>query len=166
MSEDALRDLAITEISRLLPRRASQFSRLLARHAHATLPRTMATMLAAIEEGAQGITQLAEREGLTQPTATRMVDRLEGLGLATRTPRGDDRRFVTVEITPAGRRELRRLRENWGSALRDSLASLESAEIAGLAVASDTLQRVIDILVATAPGDANDAPITDLEAFP
>ena len=114
----------------------------------------MAILLAALEEGAQGITQLAEREGLTQSTATRVVIGLEAQGLVRRTRRNDDRRFVTVEITPAGRIELRRLRTNWRAALKHSLAALDDAELAGLAAASETLQRVIEVLVDTAAHDS------------
>jgi DNA-binding MarR family transcriptional regulator len=145
------RDEATAEIIHLLPRRSAQFGRLLSRHARVRFPREMGTLLASLEDGVQGITELSEREGLTQSTTTRMVLRLEALGLVRRARRTTDRRFVAVEITAAGRQELRRLRAHWGSALEDALGLLSNGEVAGLAAASETLQRVIDALVETAP---------------
>jgi DNA-binding MarR family transcriptional regulator len=146
-----LRDEATAEIIRLLPRRGAQFGRLLVRHSHGRFPREMATLLAALEHGTQGITELAAREGFTQSTTTRMVLRLEALGLVERARRASDRRFVAVEITDAGREELRRLRVHWGDALARALAGLSDGEVIALAAASETLERVIDALVATAP---------------
>ncbi len=150
MSSD-FRDQATAQIIRFLPRRGAQFGRLLARHAQGRMPREMATLLAALEDGTHGITELAEREGFTQSTATRMVLRLEVLGLVERTRRSSDRRFVAVEITPAGRAELARLRAHWATALEHALAGLSDGEVVALAAASETLQRVIEALVQTVP---------------
>ena len=43
------------------------------------------------------------------PDATRLLDRLEAMGLVVRTREGEDRRFVRTRITPAGRAVLARL---------------------------------------------------------
>jgi DNA-binding MarR family transcriptional regulator len=43
------------------------------------------------------------------PDATRLLDRLEAMGLVAREREGDDRRFVTTRITPAGLELLNRL---------------------------------------------------------
>jgi hypothetical protein len=78
---------------------------------------------------------------------------LEARGLVRRARPSDDHRFVAVEITDAGRHELHRLRAHWTPALEQALGQLSEGEVVGLAAASETLQRLIDLLVAAAPID-------------
>lgn len=47
---------------------------------------------------------LADRLGLATSTVTRLVDRLERIGLAERRVSDSDRRAVTVKLTPTGKR--------------------------------------------------------------
>jgi DNA-binding MarR family transcriptional regulator len=49
---------------------------------------------------------LAERTGVTRATITGLIDTLERSGLVTRTPHPDDRRMVSVGLTPRGERLL------------------------------------------------------------
>ncbi|WP_460352193.1 MarR family transcriptional regulator [Actinoallomurus acanthiterrae] len=49
-----------------------------------------------------GVTELGRRVGLSQPAAARMVDSLEGHGLALR--RATSGRSVAVDLTPGRRR--------------------------------------------------------------
>lgn len=51
---------------------------------------------------------LAEAAGVAPPTASRMLDGLERMGVVTRTPSAQDRRGVTVCLTPKGKRLLER----------------------------------------------------------
>jgi DNA-binding MarR family transcriptional regulator len=69
-----------------------------------------AAALSALDQflGHPSIDQLAQVLGLSQSGTVRLVDRLEGEGLAQRGP-GEDGRITTVTLTPAGRREARRL---------------------------------------------------------
>ncbi len=46
--------------------------------------------------------QLAEAGGIAQPTATRMLEALERVGVVQRSPALQDRRCVLVSLTPAG----------------------------------------------------------------
>jgi DNA-binding MarR family transcriptional regulator len=46
--------------------------------------------------------ELAERVGIDETTATRLVDRLEGLGLVERRSVADDRRATEVALTAGG----------------------------------------------------------------
>jgi MarR family transcriptional regulator, organic hydroperoxide resistance regulator len=55
--------------------------------------------------------ELAEAVGVAPPTATRMVDCLERAGIVERRNSTEDRRVVTVRLTPHGGRLLRRKRE-------------------------------------------------------
>lgn len=47
---------------------------------------------------------LAERIGMTRGGVSKLVDRLVGKQLITRTDRADDRRFQSIALTAAGRR--------------------------------------------------------------
>jgi DNA-binding MarR family transcriptional regulator len=60
--------------------------------------------LALLGEGPLRIGNLADKLGLATSTVTRLVDRLERLGLAGRAVSDSDRRAVTVMLTPTGRR--------------------------------------------------------------
>jgi DNA-binding MarR family transcriptional regulator len=60
--------------------------------------------LALLGEEPLRIGELADRLGLATSTVTRLVDRLERMGLALRRPAGSDRRAVTVTLTPIGKR--------------------------------------------------------------
>jgi MarR family transcriptional regulator, organic hydroperoxide resistance regulator len=61
--------------------------------------------------GSAGIalSAIAERSPSGDPDVTRLLDRLERQGLATRTRETPDRRVVTARITGAGRRLLEKL---------------------------------------------------------
>ncbi len=54
--------------------------------------------------GPQGLCRNEVRDRLVArvPDATRLLDRLERMGLIERERQGEDRRFVTTRITPAG----------------------------------------------------------------
>lgn len=53
-------------------------------------------------DGSLPISVLAQRIGISGPSATGLVDRLEKLGYVERRPNPDDRRVVLVSLTPAG----------------------------------------------------------------
>jgi DNA-binding MarR family transcriptional regulator len=61
--------------------------------------------------GAAGLCRNEIRDRLVArvPDATRLLDRLETMGLVVREREGEDRRFVRTRITPAGRAVLARL---------------------------------------------------------
>lgn len=50
--------------------------------------------------------ELADRTGVTRATITGLIDTLERAGLVTRTPHPDDRRMMSVELTPRGEKLL------------------------------------------------------------
>lgn len=59
------------------------------------------------EEISPGV--VAERIGMTRGGVSKLVDRLVGKELITRTDRTDDRRFQSIALTSAGRRLIPRL---------------------------------------------------------
>jgi DNA-binding MarR family transcriptional regulator len=88
--------------------------------------------------------ELAERERIKRPTATRIVSRLEELGLVSRTPDPSDGRAWLVASTPAGRDLLRRLRTRKNAYLARRLRDLDPDEVATLDRAAAILERLLE----------------------
>jgi DNA-binding MarR family transcriptional regulator len=148
----------IAEIARLLPQRNGQLGRLLWRHARGPLHRGMASVLATLGDGPQTISRLAEREGVAQPTLTRMVGRLEADGLVRRERSSEDGRVVLVGLTAHGAAELAALRERYLTVLRERLAGLTDAQLHALCEASEALQVLVDALRAEPERDEAAGP--------
>src|SRR5882757_907981 len=53
-------------------------------------------------EGPIRLTTLAAREGVSQPSMTQLIQRLERLGFVTRLPDPDDGRATLIGVTPHG----------------------------------------------------------------
>jgi DNA-binding MarR family transcriptional regulator len=90
--------------------------------------------------------ELAEAERVQPPTMTRIVARLEELGLVARTPHPSDGRQVILALSAAGRELLegyRRTRDEW---LAQRLAELGPEE-------RDTVARAAEILARIARSD-------------
>jgi DNA-binding MarR family transcriptional regulator len=96
------------------------------------------------EHGALRVGELADRVGVDDTTATRLVDRLEDFGLAERRMDSDDRRATTVELTRAGEELVEGLAAERQQFFCDVLAALEPGERAELvrltAKAADALR--------------------------
>jgi DNA-binding MarR family transcriptional regulator len=75
------------------------------------------------------------------PDVTRLVDRLEKLGLATRHRKDCDRRVVLVRLTPKGRRLLTKLDPLIEQMHRDSLGHLSPGELKSI---NELMVRVRD----------------------
>lgn len=140
------REEAIAEIARLLPQRTGQLGRLVWRHARTPLPRGMAGVLSTLSEGPETISRLAEREGVAQPTLTRMVERLEADDLVRRRRLSSDGRVVTVEITPSGEAQLAAIRATYLAVLSERLGGLTDRQLIELRDAGEALQVIIDAL--------------------
>jgi DNA-binding MarR family transcriptional regulator len=99
-------------------------------------------------EGPLRLTALALREGISQPSMTQLIQRLERQGLVSRHADPGDRRAALVSITDAGRKridERRRTRRARLAALLETL-SIEERQALALSskVASPILRRLID----------------------
>jgi DNA-binding MarR family transcriptional regulator len=68
--------------------------------------------------------ELAQAEGISAPSLSAHVDRLETLGLIRRVRSNDDRRRVGLELTPEGRTTVRRVRARRTTWLADRLGRL------------------------------------------
>src|SRR4029079_1411720 len=65
--------------------------------------------------------ELAQEEGISAPSLSAHVDRLESLGLIRRVRSTDDRRRVGLELTPEGRATVRRVRARRTTGLAEQL---------------------------------------------
>ncbi|WP_375487637.1 MarR family winged helix-turn-helix transcriptional regulator [uncultured Jatrophihabitans sp.] len=89
-----------------------------------------------------GMGELAEIEGLNPTMASRLVAKLQDAGLLRRVPGDDDRRAVTVEITPEGTRTQNRLRRQRTAALAGWLEGLSPDEREALLKAVPALESL------------------------
>jgi DNA-binding MarR family transcriptional regulator len=84
------------------------------------------------EHGGLRVGELADRVGVDDTTATRLVDRLEAMGVAERRSEPGDRRATTVELTPAGEELVAGIAAQRQLFFCDVLAGLEPEERAEL----------------------------------
>ena len=87
--------------------------------------------------------ELATRERIQRPTATRVLSRLEEEGLIQRTADLYDRRSSLVAVTGKGSELLDELRTRKTAFLAQRLETLEPEERATLERAADILERVL-----------------------
>lgn len=122
-----------------LPRRISHLSRVLYRTRGSTLPRGMRSAVFTLAFGPLRISEIAREEGIGQPAATRLVARLEALGLVRRERSATDRRIVMVTLTERGLAELDLLRGQSRRLVREALRGRSARELNRMRAASDAL---------------------------
>jgi DNA-binding MarR family transcriptional regulator len=139
--EDARTVRSIDDVAEALPSRVAVLTRLFLRRTG--ISRVEAGVLGAVAGGPQRITELAEREGCTQPAITRLVDRLQARGWVVREPQPGDGRVVLVRLTPAGQEEADRLRREYRELLHGEMAKLADEDVRVLARAVEILDELI-----------------------
>jgi DNA-binding MarR family transcriptional regulator len=87
--------------------------------------------------------ELATRERIQRPTATKILARLEAPGLVARTADPQDRRSALVAITPAGQALLAELRTRKDAYLAQRLRTLNAEDRATLRRAAEILERLL-----------------------
>ena len=87
--------------------------------------------------------ELAGRERIQRPTATRLIARLEQTGLVDRTRDPDDGRSSVVGLAPGGRELLALVRTRKDAYLSRRLRDLDADERATLDRAAAILERVL-----------------------
>jgi DNA-binding MarR family transcriptional regulator len=101
--------------------------------------------LATIErQGPLAPSELAERERIKRPTATRILARLAEAGLVARIPDPSDGRSAIVSISPDGRALLRRLRQRKTAYLAKRLRELPDQDVQALARAAEVLEGILE----------------------
>ena len=89
--------------------------------------------------------ELATRERIQRPTATRVIARLEAAGLVDRASAPDDRRSCLVGLAPEeGRQLLARVRTRKDAYLSRRLRDLDADERATLDRAAAILERLLE----------------------
>jgi DNA-binding MarR family transcriptional regulator len=110
------------------------------------ISRTEGEVLGILSEGPRRITELAELEGLAQPTMTLLVKRLESRGWVAREGLPEDGRVVIVSITEAGEAVFEGFRRRFIAALRTDLEALSDEQLVELLAATDTLGTLVETL--------------------
>jgi DNA-binding MarR family transcriptional regulator len=90
-----------------------------------------------------GVRELAAREGISAPSMTRYLDRLEKAGLVVRTRSPEDARRIRLALTPKGVRVLRSVRRRRTAWLAERLDGLDPAEQRAVADAVEPLARLL-----------------------
>jgi DNA-binding MarR family transcriptional regulator len=130
----------------LLPR-AALLVRLLVRQVrNPEISRTEGEVLTVLGDGPRRVTDLAELEGLAQPTMTLLIKRLSERGWVTRDGLASDGRVVMVSITNAGRAALSDFRAQFLAAMRSDLERLSGEQLEALASATEALGSFLDVL--------------------
>src|ERR1700729_3444340 len=119
----------IDYVSQQLPSATGLLARLLVREIGGELSRTELGLLRTLSDGPRRITELAELEGLAQPTITLLIKQLEKQGLVRRERRSDDGRVVLVDLTESGGVALEAYRERVGEAMGAYLADFSAEQV-------------------------------------
>jgi DNA-binding MarR family transcriptional regulator len=148
-AEPAKRTERLEHVSSQLLARVALLTRLLTRHLLGDeLSRSEAGVLNTLRlrGGPRRITELAEIEGLAQPTMTLLVQRLEQRGFVARERLAGDGRVVLVSLTDAGHAAIGHVVERATDALSASLAEMADEQVQALAAATDTLGQLVALL--------------------
>jgi DNA-binding MarR family transcriptional regulator len=119
-------------------------ARRLRQEAGGELSPSLTAALSTVERhGPMTPSELAARERIQRPTATRVLARLADEGLVERTPDPQDRRSALVSATPAARALLAELRTRKTAFLAERLERLDAEDRAALERAAGILERML-----------------------
>jgi DNA-binding MarR family transcriptional regulator len=96
-----------------------------------------------VEHGPLTPSELAERERVQRPTATKLIARLEAEGLVQRAGDPDDGRSSLISITAAGTALIAEIRTRKDAYLAQRLRRLPPADRATLARAAELLEEML-----------------------
>jgi DNA-binding MarR family transcriptional regulator len=125
---------------------AGLLTRLLIRETGSEVTRTEAGVLFTLSRGPRRITELAELEGLAQPTVTLLVKKLEQQGWVKRDRPADDGRVVLLSLTGAGRTALDGFQAEVSAAFRADMDAMSDEQLSALESATETLGELVDVL--------------------
>jgi DNA-binding MarR family transcriptional regulator len=114
---------------------------------------TQASVLAVVAAGdSVRLSRLARIEGLNPTMLSRVVGKLDALGLLERAADEDDQRAVVVRATAAGRETNERIRARRTGELLDVIAHLPAATSATLLAALPAFEELTDAIREPAAG--------------
>jgi DNA-binding MarR family transcriptional regulator len=134
-----------TDLATRLRLGITRTARRLRQEAGTDLSPTLSAALATIaRHGPLTPSELAARERVQRPTATRLLARLEAPGLVLRTADPHDGRSSLVSVSPAGAALLAEVRTRKDAYLARRLRALSAADRATLRRASEILEGMLD----------------------
>ena len=145
-SPTSAREQEIERIAADLLPNASQLVRLVLRRVGDEISRTEGGMLRTLSAGPRRITELAELEGLAQPTMTVLVKRLEERGWVARGRDAADGRVAVISLTTLGAETLARFRSHYRAALAEQLQAMNDAELSELDGAATAIGQLVEHL--------------------
>ena len=120
-------------------------ARRLRQEAGGGLSPSLTAALATVERhGPLTPSELADRERIQRPTATRLIARLEEDALVTRTADPLDGRSSLIAITPAGAARLAEMRTRKDAYLAERLRKLPAEDRVTLARAAEILEDILE----------------------
>ncbi len=142
---DATARASVPEVAAHLRLSITRAARRLRTEASGGLGPSLGAALATVERwGPLTPSELADREGIRRPSATRLVARLEEEGLVAREPDPTDGRSFRVSLTPDGRAHIQEVRSRKDAFLARRLEALAPEDRATLDRASDLLERLLE----------------------
>jgi DNA-binding MarR family transcriptional regulator len=140
-----MRTTATPDLAVRLRLAITRTSRRLRQEAGTGLSPTLTSALATIDRhGPLTPSELALRERVQRPTATRLVARLEELGVLQRAADPADRRSSLLSVTPEGRALLEEMRGRKTAYLAHRIQRLDAEERASLDRAAAILERLLE----------------------
>jgi DNA-binding MarR family transcriptional regulator len=128
-----MQTISTTELAHRLRPAVARMARRMRQEAGGELSASQSAALTTIDcNGPLTPSEVAARERIQRPTATRILARLEEAGLIARTPDPADRRSARVATTPAGAAllvERRARRDAWMAARLDTLSPEDLATL-------------------------------------
>lgn len=123
----------------------SQFSRLAARRSDVGVGTVSWRVVATIERhGPLRLSEIADRERVSRPTATTVIQRLEEEGLVQRAPDPTDSRSSLVSTTEQGVEQLAAWRAQLAVGVGGLLEQLPETDLATLESATEIIARLVD----------------------
>ncbi len=140
-----MQTISTTELAHRLRPAVARMARRMRQQAGGELSASQSAALTTIDcHGPLTPSEVAARERIQRPTATRVLARLEEAGLIARTADPSDRRSSLVSTTPAGAAllvERRARRDAW---MAERLDTLSPEDLATLDRAAGILERMLE----------------------
>lgn len=105
-----------------------------------------------VARGPLGLAELADLEGLNPTMLSRVVGKLQEMGLISRTPDPDDLRSASVTATAAGRRIHARITAQRADVISSCARQLTPSQEQSLTAALPALEALADALHPPGPG--------------
>jgi DNA-binding MarR family transcriptional regulator len=97
-----------------------------------------------IRRGNWSVSELAEAKNISRPAISQGVDLLVNKGLITRTTNPQDRRYIQLELTPAGNELLDTVFQDTRAWMKSNLAAFTLDELSDVICGMEALKKMVD----------------------